>query len=178
MLYMSSWNIDLPSSWAERERQPMWVWQAQSNVLLRSLLKAPLYLSADSTEGKGSQRIMKTNPYWLKEFNNMVCRRDINYQHFFPIWWIARLRQNVCIHMRRPLRVDCLALIFSPFCVALSVCSSCSSKPRCNSVDWLMDHNQPLRSAQPHPCHSPLSPLGADSIPAAAPSAAASGAAF
>lgn len=158
--YMSSWNIDLPQSWAESERQPMWFWQAQSKVLLRSLLKAPLYLSADSTEGNNFQRIMKTNPCWLKDFNNMARRRDINYQHFFPIWWIARLRWNGYIHMLHPPRMDCLALIFSLFCVALSVFSSCSSKPRCYGADWLMDHNQPLHSAQPHPCHSPLSPLG------------------
>lgn len=105
---MSSWKIYLPQSWAERQRQPMWFWQAQSKLLQRSLLKAPLYLSADSTEGNNSQRIIKTNPYWLKEFNNMVWRQDINYQHFFPIWWIAR--QNVRMHVMRPPRTDRLSL--------------------------------------------------------------------
>lgn len=157
---MSSCNIYLPQSWAERQRQPMWFWQAQSKLFQRSLLKAPLYSSADSTEGNNSQRIIKTNPYWLKEFNNTVWRRHINYQHFFPIWWTAR--QSVCIHVIRPPRTDRLSLplVLSPFCVAPSVFSSCSFKPRCYGADWLMDHNQPLRSATPHPCHSPLSPLG------------------
>lgn len=42
-----------------------------------------------------------------------------------------------------------------------------------------MDHNQPPRSTQQHPCHSPLSPRGqADPIPVITLTTAAPGAAL
>lgn len=53
-----------------------------------------------------------------------------------------------------------IPLILNLLCVTLPISPSCFSKPRCCCTDWLMDHNQPLRSTQQHPCQSLLSPQG------------------